>query len=101
VVLEVTARTLDGKVVDTQSRHYHSQSTNQKDSRMIYGGQWKVANERDTSLQPYQTKAETFEFNLPDGVAEVEVTVNLFWEHVNPEMRYEIHQITETVTLNR
>lgn len=97
----MTAKTADGKVISTQSRHYHPQATNEKSSKMLYGAQVKVAYSRDTSIQPYQTKADTFEFDLPEGVRDVEVSVDLSYYLTNPDQRYEIHKVTKKVTLNR
>jgi len=83
----VTAKTADGKEIGKQSRHYHPQVT--------------TAYLRDTSIQPYRTKEETFEFVLPEGVRSAEVTVNLFYEISSPALIAEIHKVTRTVTLDR
>jgi hypothetical protein len=101
VVLEVTAKDSDGKTVASQSRHYHPQATDERSTRMLYGAQVKAAYLRDTSLQPYETRLETFELDLPEGVREVEVTVDLFYELGNPEQRFDIHRLTERVSLDR
>jgi hypothetical protein len=100
VVLEVTAKTVDGKEVAKESKHYHPQATTQRDTKMKYGAQWKVAYVRDTSLQPYQTKTETFELMLPKGVRTVDVTVDLFYELWKPAQKFPIHTVTERVTLD-
>ncbi len=100
MVLEVTAKTTDGKEVAKESKHYHPQATTQRDTKMKYGAQWKVAYTRDTSLQPYQTKAETFELMLPEGVRTVDVTVDLFYELWKPGQKFPIHTVTERVTLD-
>lgn len=100
----VTARykDKDGKDAENkQERHYHPQATNCRDSKMKYGAHWKTANMRDTSLQPYQTKAETIEFDLPEGVRTVDVTVDLIYENVSPDNKYPIHSITRKVSLDR
>jgi hypothetical protein len=101
VVLEVTAKTPDGKLIGTQTRHYHPQATNEKSSTQLYGAQIKVANIRDTSIQPYQTKAESLEFVLPQGVRSADITVDLSYYLGTPDMRYEIHRITRQVSLDR
>jgi hypothetical protein len=96
VVLEVTARTPDGKEIGIQTRHYHPQATNEKNSKQLYGAQIKVANIRDTSIQPYQTKTESIEFVLPKGVRSADITVDLG----SPDQRYEVHKITRRVYLD-
>jgi hypothetical protein len=101
VVLEVTAKTLDGKEVYKDERHYHPQATTCRDQKMMYGAQWKAQYIRDTSLQPYQTKAETFEIPLPEGVRTVDVTVVLNYEINKPDNKIEIHKETRRVSLDR
>ena len=68
---------------------------------MKYGAQWKVANLRDTSLQPGQAKKETIEFDLPEGVRTADVTVDLVYEDVNPDNKYPIYSITKKVSLDK
>jgi len=97
----VTAKTLDGKEIGKVEKHYHPQATNCRDTKMKYGAQWKVANLRDTSLQPAQTKKETIEFDLPKDVRTVDVTVELAYEAVKPDNKYPIHTITRRVSLDR
>ncbi|MDZ7640514.1 MAG: hypothetical protein U5J62_00565 [Desulfurivibrio sp.] len=96
----MTAKTVDGETIEMQSRHYHPQATNEMNSKMLYGAQVKVANIRDTSIQPYRTKEESFEFVLPEGVRTAEITVNLSYDVVNPDMRYNLHRITREVSLD-
>lgn len=97
----MTAKSKDGKEIGKQSRHYHPQATNEKSSKMLYGAQVKTAYLRDTSIQPYRTKEENFEFVLPEGVRDASVTVDLFYELGNPAQRIQIHKITREVTLER
>ena len=111
----VTAKTTDGKEIGKVEKHYHPQATNCRDTKMKYGAQWKVANVRDTSLQPAQAKKEdirsgrhisskkkeAIEFDLPAGIREAIVTVELFYEAANPANKYQIHSITRKVSLDR
>lgn len=97
----VTAKSLDGKEIGKVERHYHPQATNCRDFKMKYGAQWKVANLRDTSLQPGQAKKEIIEFDLPEGVRAADVTVDLVYEDVNPDNKYPIHSITKKVSLDK
>lgn len=92
----------DGKdVEDKQERHYHPQATDCRDTKMKYGAQLKVANIRDTSLQPGQAKKETIEFNLPKEVRTADVTVELVYENASPANKYPIHTVTKKVTLDK
>ena len=97
----MTAKTIDGKEIGTQSRHYHPQATSEMSSKMLYGAQIKVANIRDTSIQPYQTKTESIEFVLPEGVRSADITVDLSYDLGSPDQRYALHHITRRVTLDR
>lgn len=97
----MTAKTLDGKIIGTQTRYYHPQATNEKNSKMLYGAHVKVANIRDTSIQPYQTKNESIEFVLPKGVRTADITVDLSYYLGSPDQRYAIHKIVRRVTLDQ
>jgi hypothetical protein len=101
VVLEVTARTPDGKEIWTGHRHYHPQATTTRDQKEMYGAQWKVQNVRDTSLQPLEVKADTFEIPLPEGVRTVDVNLVLTYEINTPDNKIEIYNITKRVSLDR
>ncbi len=98
----MTAKDLDGNVIAEDERHYHPQATTQRGSNvMVYGAQWKASYVRDTSLQPYQTKAETFEFFLPEEERCADVTVELRYELGNPDQVIPIHTHQELVSLDR
>jgi len=99
--MEVTAKTPEGKDVFTTEKHYHPQASTCRDQKMIYGAQWKVQYMRNTSLQPYEEKAETIEIPLPEGVRTVDVTVTLTYEINTPENKIEIHKVTKRVSLDR
>jgi hypothetical protein len=97
----VTAKTQDGKEVGKFEKHYHPQATNCRDTKMKYGAQWKVANIRDTSLQPAKVAKESIEFDIPKEVRSAEVTVELTYQAVNPGNSYPIHMIKKTVSLDK
>ena len=106
----VTAKSADGKFEKTFETHYHTQATTCRDEKMAYGAQNKTSYVRDTSLQPFQTKAESFEIYLPfetkDGlntptVRTVDVTVELNYEIQTPDNKIQIHKVSKQVTLDR
>ena len=101
MVLEVTAKTADGKEVYNTEKHYHPQATDCRTNKMLYGAQVKTQYIRDTSLQPMETKAESFEIMLPKGVRTVDVTVSLRYEIWKPEHNIEIASISKKVSLDR
>ena len=97
----MTAKTKDGKEVYNSEKHYHPQATTCKDNKMKYGAQVKTQYIRDTALQPMETKAESFEIMLPEGVRAVEVTASVRYEIWKPDHKIEIHKITKHVSLDR
>lgn len=97
----VTAKGADGKEIGKVEKHYHPQATNCRDTKMKYGAQWKIANLRDTALQPNKVKDETVEIELPAGVRAADVTVDLIYEAVNPDNNYKIHSFTRKVSLDK
>lgn len=97
----MTAKSLDGKDLFKDERHYHPQATNCLNEKMVYGAQNKSSYVRDTSLQPFESKDETFEIKLPEGVRAADVTVELVYEVQNPENRVPIHKVTRRVSLDR
>ena len=101
MVLEVTAKTADGKEVYNTEKHYHTQATDCRTNKMLYGAQVKTQYIRDTALQPYETKAESFEIFLPEGVRTVDLTVSLRYEINKPDNFIEIEKVTRKVSLDR
>jgi hypothetical protein len=97
----VTAKSAEGKDIFKDERHYHPQATNCLNEKMVYGAQNKSSYVRDTSLQPFESKDETFEIKLPEGVRSADVTVELVYEVQNPENRIPIHKVTRRVSLDR
>ncbi len=65
MVLDVTAKTKDGKEIFKDSKIYMPQSTNCRGDAMVYGAQFKMGLVRDTSLQPLQTREEKYEITFP------------------------------------
>ncbi len=97
----MTARSADGKEIFREERNYHPQATNCLNEKMVYGAQNKVTYVRDTSLQPYESKDETFEIKLPEGVRAADVTLELNYELHNPDYKIPIHKVTRKVSLDR
>ena len=66
----MTAKTKDGKEIFKDSRIYMPQSTDSRggviaSDTTLFGAHYKVGILADTSLQPLQTKLETFEIKFP------------------------------------
>lgn len=97
----MTTKSTKGEVISKLERHYHTQATNCRNTKMMYGAQWKTSYIRDTALQPYQAKTETFEIPLPDGTRQVDVTVELTYEISNPDNKAPIHKVERRVSLDQ
>jgi len=62
----VTAKTIkDGREIFRDAKIYMPQATNSRGDAMVYGPYQKLGFIRDTSLQPLQTRLETFEIKFP------------------------------------
>ncbi len=97
----MTAKDADGREIYRAARHYQPPAVSCLDEKMAYGAPRKSSSVRDTSLQPGETRSETFEVKLPEGVRTADVMVELNYEIQNPENRVLIHRVTRTVTLDR
>ena len=64
----MTAKTKDGQEIFRDSKIYMPQSSTSRGDiadAMVYGAHFKMGIVRDTSLQPLQTKLETYEITFP------------------------------------
>jgi hypothetical protein len=100
VVLDVTAKTVDGHELFKDSKIYMPQATTYCDEKMVYGAHRKAGYIRDTSLQPFIAKQETFDIKLPADVREVDVIVDLTYQLV-PGNIFPIHKVTRRVTMDK
>lgn len=57
--------TKDSKEIFRDSKIYMPQATNSRGNAMVYGPYQKLGLIRDTSLQPLQTRVETYEIKFP------------------------------------
>jgi hypothetical protein len=100
VVLEVTATAPDGKEIYRTSRFYMSQATDARSNQMVLGPEKKLGFIRDTSIQPFTSKEETFEIPLPAGIADAVLEINLSYQP-RPGNIYPIHKVVKKVSLTR
>jgi len=92
----VTINDDQGRKVYEKQRVYMPQSTDGLDNAMVYGPTNKLGLIRDTSIQPFAAKKETFETSIPQGVKKVTVTVDLNYQ-LRPGDVYPIHMKTVEV----
>jgi hypothetical protein len=64
---------------------------------MVFDTDRKMGIIRDTSLQPFAPKEETFEIPIGKDVKEMKLTVRLSFS-LRPGMDYPIHTVTKDVT---
>lgn len=96
--MDVTAKTKDGKEIFKDSKIYMPQATNSRGDAMVYGAHFKLGYVRDTSLQPFKPKVETYEIKFPyedtevekDGKKEIKRDIKAKEMEVTVELRYQL-----------
>ena len=76
------------------------QSTNGLDDAMVYGPTHKLGLIRDTSIQPFTAKAETFEILVPADSGKLKVLIDLNYQ-LRPGNIYPIHRKMLEVQWNK
>jgi hypothetical protein len=66
---------------------------------MVLGPEKKLGFIRDTSIQPFAPKGETFEIPLPTGITDAVLEINLSYQP-RPGNIYPIHKVVKKVRLN-
>jgi hypothetical protein len=100
VVLDVTATSDDGKKIFETSRIFMPQATDSRSNHMVLGPDKKLGLIRDTSIQPFAPKEETFEISVPPGVHTINVKTDLSYRP-RPGNVYPIHSVVKTVELGQ
>jgi hypothetical protein len=98
VVLELTARDSEGKELFRTARFYMVQATDARSNHMVLGPDKKLGIIRDTSLQPFAPKEETFEIPLPVGLKDAVLEIDLSYQP-RPGNVYPIHKVVRKVSL--
>lgn len=75
------------------------QATDSRRTVMALGPDKKLGLIRDTSIQPFAPKEETFEIPVPKGMEEILVDISLSYQP-RPGNIYPIHSIKKKVILN-
>jgi hypothetical protein len=96
VVLDVTATNDQGHKIFATSRIYMPQSTTSLNNTMVYGPDKKLGIIRDTGIQPFASKTESFEIKVPEAVKIVNVVVSLSYQ-LRPGDVYPIQRIVKKV----
>jgi hypothetical protein len=98
VVLEVAATDRNGKKLFEGSKFYMPQAGDGQSPVMALGPDKKLGLLRDTSIQPFRPKEETFEIPVPPGIKEVMVAVRLTYQP-RPGNIYPLHSIDRKVAI--
>jgi len=87
VVLDVTAKTKDGKEVFKSEKIYmlHAGDSRNEGDQMVYGPANKLSFLEENTFQPLQTKMETYEVKFPENVKNLDVNVELRFQY-GPEV---------------
>ena len=75
-----------------------SQATDARSNHMVLGPDKKLGIIRDTSIQPFAPKEETFEIPLPTGVTDAVLEIDLSYQP-RPGNIYPIHKVVKKVSL--
>ncbi|MBF0566887.1 MAG: hypothetical protein HQK89_16805 [Nitrospirae bacterium] len=100
--LNVTVKSKDGKEIFSDAKYYMPQlKLGYTENKMVFASFRKLSLMRDTALQPFKAKEETFEVKLPPGVGEatVEVSLNFVVEPGVKESVYELYKFTREVSI--
>ncbi|MBI4964056.1 MAG: hypothetical protein HY913_12325 [Desulfomonile tiedjei] len=94
----MTANSSDGKKFFQTSRIYATQATDSRSTQTVLGPENKLGLIRDTSIQPFAPKEESIEVQLPPGVTDAIIEVNLSYRP-RPGNVYPIHEVVRKVSL--
>jgi hypothetical protein len=97
VVLDVTAENQSNERIFESTKIYMPQSTDSLDSVMVLGPDKKLGLVRDTSIQPFAPREESFEIPIPKDVKGVKVTVHLSYQP-RPGDVYPIHSVSRSLS---
>jgi len=76
------------------------QSTDSRSTQMVLGAANKLGIIRDTSIQPFASKEETFEVPLPADLRNAVIEVNLSYQ-LPPGNLCPIHKVIRNVSLDQ
>ena len=96
----MTSSTPEGKKIFETSRAYMPQSTDSRSTQMVLGAANKLGLIRDTSIQPFAPKEETFEVPLPADLRNAVIEVNLRYQ-LRPGNLCPIHEVVRNVSLDQ
>jgi hypothetical protein len=99
VVLEVTATAPNGQKLFEGSKFYMPQAGDGRSPIMALGPDKKLGLLRDTSIQPFRPKEETFEIPIPKGINEITVAVRLTYQP-RPGNIYPLETISRKVQMD-
>lgn len=104
VTLDLKVTSKDGKELYKETKTYMPQhKLGYNDNTMVYAANRKLTLLRDTSLQPFVPRKESFEVKLPEGIQDAVVEAILTFRQLPgvPEAEFPIHKVTKEVSLKR
>jgi len=100
MVLEVTMKDDLNRTIYEKKKVYMPQSTNSLNNDMVYGPTHKLGIIRDTSIQPFTAKIETFEAAVAEDIVKVKVLVDLSYQ-LRPGDVYPVHKKSMEIHMNK
>jgi hypothetical protein len=97
MILYVSAENQSNERVFESTRIYMPQSTDSRNSIMVFPTDKKLGIIRDTSIQPFTPKEETFEIPISKDVKNLKLTVQLSYS-LRPGEDYPVHSVIKNVT---
>ncbi|MBI5582430.1 MAG: hypothetical protein HY892_01270 [Deltaproteobacteria bacterium] len=94
----MTATAPDGRKLYEGSKFYMPQAGDGRGPVMALGPDKKLGLLRDTSLQPFRPKEETFEIPVPKGIKEIALTVRLTYQP-RPGNIFPLHSLVRQIRI--
>ncbi|RPH90496.1 MAG: hypothetical protein EHM75_00510 [Desulfobacteraceae bacterium] len=94
----MTATAPNGQKLFEGSKFYMPQAGDGRSPIMSLGPDKKLGLLRDTSIQPFRPKEETFEIPVPKGINEINVAVRLTYQP-RPGNIYPLHSLSRQIRI--
>ena len=95
----MTATTDEGEKIFGDARIYMPQSTTSLNKTMVYGPTKKLGIIRDTSIQPFRAKEETFQVKVSKSAKKVNIRVDLSYQPWPGDV-YPIHSVIRSLEID-
>ena len=98
MVLDVTAKTDDGKQIFSQRKEFKEVGVDLNGDQRVKA--WEIKNTIDLALQPRQTHTERLAIPFPEGTTGGEIEATLTYHH-RPGEEFVVHKAVRKVTFRK